>query len=86
MVVQENDPEDPSQLNLVSFPSYRPSDVQPHVQGEDDFWLRSQCMVLLAGGDDGDDSMDTGGTDSICLFLYEVRCPCSQNLAGGRRD
>jgi len=83
MVVQEKDPDDPSHLDLVSFPHYQVSDVQPPFPGEDDFWLQSQCMIHLVEGV-GDEPLATEGTDSICLFLYEVCSnPCCVNRVRG---
>ena len=60
----------------VFFPSYTPVDVRP-LPSEDDFELRYQCMVHLAPTDDGlgQSSETTVPTDSVCLFLYEVRLP-----------
>ena len=57
----------------VSFQPYIPADVRP-LGGDDDFHLQSQCMVHLAPAD-ASRSPDPEGTstDSICLFLYEVR-------------
>lgn len=58
---------------FLSLPAYDPPDVQPGL-GEDDFRLGAQCLVHLATPDE---ELGGGGqqaaTDSICLFLYEVR-------------
>lgn len=64
-----------SKYRLLSLPPYEPSIPQPFVR-DDDFELRSQCLVHLdedTGGDGVEaEEMDTNRTDSICLFLYDV--------------
>ncbi|KAK4248400.1 hypothetical protein C7999DRAFT_13637, partial [Corynascus novoguineensis] len=50
----------------VSLPACEGSDIQPRVRGEE-FQLASRCLVHLAPKSDE----WQGGTDSVCLFLYE---------------
>lgn len=56
---------------LVSLPPYETPDVQPFLT-EDDFQLRSQCLVHLAAPDDDRDGDMQTATDNILMFLYEV--------------
>jgi len=63
----------------LSFPPYSPTDVRPFA-GEEDFTLRYHSMVYLPPDEDtsGQSSGTTTPTDSIYLFLYEVRRPASE--------
>lgn len=65
----------PACFHLTSVPPYEPSNAQPFI-GDDDFELRSQCMVHLEKDGPIDnmetEEAETNNTDSICLFLYEV--------------
>ena len=54
----------------LSFPPYSPADTRPSLE-EDEFELRSQCMIHLSPTDASGTSESTV-TDSIFLFLYEV--------------
>jgi hypothetical protein len=72
-VVRGNEDGDASSFSFVSFPMYEPSNPQPFLRHED-FNLRSQCLIYL--DDNAEDALNTEDadmTDSICLFLYEVR-------------
>ena len=51
----------------VSLPACEESDIQPRM-GSEEFQLASRCLVHLAPKSDEQQR----GTDSICLFLYEV--------------
>ncbi|KAK3942429.1 hypothetical protein QBC46DRAFT_309455 [Diplogelasinospora grovesii] len=59
-----------NKFTFLSFPPYEPPDPQP-LLNEDDFRLRSQCMVHLSSPLEDNRSETTTTTDSICLFLYE---------------
>lgn len=73
-VVRGTDEGESSKFTFLSFPPYEPSSPQPFLS-DDDFDLRSQCVIHLdkAAGSDAMDTGETDMTDSICLFLYEVR-------------
>lgn len=75
----ESDGDDSGALSkFISLPTYEPPNVQPFVS-EGDFQLRSQALVHLSPLEEtqGEDVQTT--TDSIFMFLYEVRnlrCCC----------
>ena len=72
-VVRGQDNGDSSKFSFISFPAYEPWNPQPSLMN-DDFELRSQCLMHLdEEGADATDANETDMTDSICLFLYEVR-------------
>lgn len=58
--------------NFISLPAYEPPNVQPFVS-EGDFQLRSQAMVHLSPLEETQGEGLQTTTDSICMFLYEVR-------------
>lgn len=63
-----------SKFMFLSFPPYEPPNPQPLLR-DADFNLRAQCAVHLDedAGSDAVEADDTDMTESICLFLYEVR-------------
>lgn len=73
-VIRDQPEEGSSKFGLLSFPPYEPSNPQP-LFTDADFDLRAQCMMHLDedAASDTVDIDDTDTTDSICLFLYEVR-------------
>lgn len=57
------------------FPPYVPPDTRPSMRN-DEFGLRSQCMAHLSEMEETRNEVgETVGTNSICLFLFEVRDP-----------
>ncbi|EOO02220.1 putative c6 zinc finger domain-containing protein [Phaeoacremonium minimum UCRPA7] len=62
--------ENNNKFTRLSFPPYSPADTRPSLQ-EDEFALRSQCMIHLSPTDASGSSESTA-TDSIFLFLYEI--------------
>jgi hypothetical protein len=82
-LVRNNDEGESSKFTLLSLPPYEPSNPHPQPSlRDDDFDLRSQCLVYLDDNVDGDamktEDTDMNNTDSICLFLYEVSS-CAPN-------
>lgn len=73
IIVRSKDEEDPNKNVTLSFPPYSPAETQPSPL-EDDFELRSQCLVHLSPTEEAQNS-DSTVTDSIFLFLYEVCLP-----------
>ena len=61
----------PSPFTLSSLPPYEPPTAQPSFR-EDDFRLSAHCLAYL---DESSDSTESEATESILLFLYEVRRP-----------
>lgn len=64
IVGQEND--DVSGLD-ISLPTYAPSELQPHLGG-DEFNARARCLARLRGVDE-----TYGSTCGYCVFLFEVK-------------
>lgn len=71
MVIRDKaEGENNNRFTRLMFPPYSPADTRPSLQ-EDEFELRSQCMIHLSPTD-GTGSSESAATDSIFLFLYEV--------------
>lgn len=82
IIVRQKQDGSQSNFTLASFQPYSPADIRPFIT-EEDFQLRSDCLVHLSPVDANsqDQDSETTTTDSICLFLYEVPSllfqPCS---------
>ena len=68
----DDDHDEGGRVTLISVPRYEPSNVRPY-SAEGDFTVRSHCLVHLSSAEDTQTQDLETTTDSICLFLYEVR-------------
>ncbi|KAK0621173.1 hypothetical protein B0T17DRAFT_508546 [Bombardia bombarda] len=66
----DDDDDGGGKLSSLSLPSYENPDVQPFLN-QDEFWLRSQCLIYLSPPDENQNEIMQITTDSICLFLFE---------------
>lgn len=67
------DDEDPSKgFTFGSFAPYTTAEVRP-LFSDEEFELEAHCMIHLAPESDEQGVLpDPSGTDSVCMFLYEV--------------
>ncbi|KAJ9154743.1 C6 zinc finger domain protein [Pleurostoma richardsiae] len=70
IVVRNKAADDANRCVALSFPPYSPVESQPSVE-DDDFELRSQCLIHLSPVEDSGDDESMIATDSVFLFLYE---------------
>jgi hypothetical protein len=83
-VVKSRNEADATKFSFLAFPPYEPPNVQPFFVDED-FDLRAQCLIHLDQEPSYSLDMEETdtGTDSICLFLYEVRSSSPQRRQYG---
>lgn len=60
-------------FRVTGFETYAPADLHPPPV-EEEFTIHAQCMVHLnQPSDNPTANIEAAVTDSICLYLYEVR-------------
>jgi hypothetical protein len=71
-IIRCDDDTSRGKLTRLFFPPYIPPDTRPSIQDEE-FELRSQCMMHLSEMEETVNDDGVVVTNSICLFLFEVR-------------